>query len=113
MSKTSFPVVRGNMMRITKVDGCGKPIDGPGNMITTDGFVSVALSSNITTGDEITVQCELTPSARDGWGQLSKKLGADLAHAHEGLRFQLELADVGALPRFELKAKRLQDRREQ
>ena len=63
--------------------------------------------------DEITVQCELSPSARDGWPQLSKKLGADLAHAHEGLRFQLELADVGALPRFELKAKRLQDRREQ
>lgn len=55
MSKTSFPVVRGNMMRITRLDGCGKPVDGPGNMITTEGFVSVALSAQTTDAEEITV----------------------------------------------------------
>jgi len=39
-------------------------------------------------------------------------LGKGLAAAHEGLRFNLEKVAPGALPRFELKAKRLQDKRE-
>ena len=76
MSTTSFPVVRGNMLRVTKLDGCGRPVAGAGNMITTDGFVSVGLSSNITTGDEITVQSasgkncirDKAPDTFDGYG---------------------------------------------
>ena len=38
-------------------------------------------------------------------------VAADLADAHEGLRFLLRRADTGELPRFELKAKRLTDLR--
>jgi len=63
--------------------------------------------------DEITVQIELVPGSDDIWAELQKKLGADLADAHEGLRFNVERVERGALPRFELKAKRLQDLRDQ
>lgn len=56
MSSSSFPVVRGRMMRVTKVDGCGRPLAGDGNSLVTEGFVSVALSANITDAEEITIQ---------------------------------------------------------
>ena len=42
----------------------------------------------------------------------SPKLGKDLADNHEGLRFNVDRAAEGELPRFELKAKRLQDKRD-
>ncbi|MHC5064167.1 MAG: phenylacetate--CoA ligase family protein [Planctomycetota bacterium] len=61
--------------------------------------------------DEITVQVELKPDREAGWPQLEKKLSTDLADAHEGLRFNLSKAAEGELPRFELKAKRMQDLR--
>jgi phenylacetate-coenzyme A ligase PaaK-like adenylate-forming protein len=35
----------------------------------------------------------------------------ELADAHEGLRFGVQHVDVGTLPRFELKAKRVLDER--
>jgi hypothetical protein len=42
-------------MRVTKVDGCCAPLAGEDNMVVTDGFVSVALTSNITEPEEIVV----------------------------------------------------------
>jgi phenylacetate-CoA ligase len=64
--------------------------------------------------DEITVQIELKPGyADDSWAGLQSKLGKDLADNHEGLRFNVARAAEGELPRFELKAKRLQDLRDQ
>ena len=63
--------------------------------------------------DEITVKVELKPDQKDVWPRLQAQLGKDLADAHEGLRFNVELAAQGELPRFELKAKRLQDLRPQ
>ena len=54
-SPTSFPLVRGRTMRVSKVDGCGAPLAGEDNMVVTNGFVSVALTSNITEPEEITV----------------------------------------------------------
>jgi phenylacetate-CoA ligase len=61
--------------------------------------------------DEIAVRIELKPDQQECWPRLQAQLGKDLADAHEGLRFNVELAKVGELPRFELKAKRLQDLR--
>jgi len=61
--------------------------------------------------DEITVRLELRPDSRIGWSELSARLGKDLAGAHEGLRFNLELMPAGSLPRYELKARRLVDAR--
>lgn len=62
--------------------------------------------------DEITVQIELQPGYPDGdWDALKARVGSDLADNHEGLRFNVDRAAEGELPRFELKAKRLQDLR--
>lgn len=64
--------------------------------------------------DEITVHVELTPGYPDAdWTGLQQRLGTDLADNHEGLRFNVERAAEDSLPRFELKAKRLQDKRPQ
>jgi phenylacetate-CoA ligase len=63
--------------------------------------------------DEITVRLELKSDSQIGWFELSERLGKDLAGAHEGLRFNLELMPAGSLPRYELKARRLVDARPQ
>jgi phenylacetate-CoA ligase len=63
--------------------------------------------------DEITVRCELLKGREMRWPSIKKALDHDLAEAHENLRFGLELAQAGSLPRFELKAKRLVDKRGQ
>ena len=56
---------------------------------------------------------QLKPDQQDCWPRLQAQLGKDLADAHEGLRFNVTLSEQGELPRFELKAKRLQDLRPQ
>ena len=63
--------------------------------------------------DEITVRLELKSDSQIGWFELSERLRKDLAGAHEGLRFNLELMPAGSLPRYELKARRLVDARPQ
>jgi phenylacetate-CoA ligase len=42
---------------------------------------------------------------------VTARLRKALADAHENLRFGVRQADVGTLPRFELKAKRMLDER--
>jgi phenylacetate-CoA ligase len=61
--------------------------------------------------DEISVLIELKPGREDHWAELAERLHADLAEAHEGLRFKVERAEPDSLPRFELKARRLVDKR--
>lgn len=62
--------------------------------------------------DEITVEIEANPRVEPGVAEaLVPRLAADLAEAHEGLRFGVQLAPEGTLPVFELKARRLVDRR--
>ncbi len=67
--------------------------------------------------DEITVVMEVRAEssvlAEDNAGQLFQTIQDDLIRNHEGLRINVESAETGALPRFELKAKRLEDRRSQ
>lgn len=43
---TSWPLIRGRRMRVTKVDNCGNPMPGPSNMAVSKGFISVALTAN-------------------------------------------------------------------
>jgi hypothetical protein len=50
-----FTLLRGKVMRVTKEDACGNRILGPSSVVTSKGFVSVALTSNTTQGDAITV----------------------------------------------------------
>src|SRR5262249_25161917 len=62
--------------------------------------------------DEITVEIEVNAGVDAGVAEgLVPRLAADLADAHEGLRFNVELVREGPLPIFELKARRLVDRR--
>lgn len=50
-----FVPVLGKRLRITQLDSCGNPLAG-GNQLTTDGFVSVSLSSETEDGAEIIVR---------------------------------------------------------
>jgi phenylacetate-CoA ligase len=61
--------------------------------------------------DEISVHAELKTGRETEWDDISRRLGAALREAHEGLRFNVLRAPAGSLPRFELKAKRLTDKR--
>lgn len=54
-NQNSFPLVRGRTMRVTKTDGCCGPDFGDDNSITTEGFVQIALTANVTDAEEITV----------------------------------------------------------
>jgi phenylacetate-CoA ligase len=61
--------------------------------------------------DEIEILIEIPDEAADA-NTILKKIAAELSEAHEGLRFGVRQAENGSLPRFELKAKRLNDERE-
>jgi phenylacetate-CoA ligase len=62
--------------------------------------------------DEIVLRVETVGSFEaDAWPALEEALRLDLADAHEGLRFHVHRAEPGALPRYELKARRLTDSR--
>ncbi len=61
--------------------------------------------------DEITVNVELRAGCADPWDAVHRRLGKELAEAHEGLRINLAQAAAGSLPRFELKARRVVDKR--
>jgi phenylacetate-CoA ligase len=60
--------------------------------------------------DEIEVLVEI-PDANADREQILGDLQRALASAHEGLRFGVKEAEAGSLPRFELKAKRVNDDR--
>src|SRR4029079_9652735 len=60
--------------------------------------------------DEIEVLIEVPDSGVDV-DALCAALGKQLADAHESLRFGVRSVELGSLPRFELKAKRLMDDR--
>lgn len=62
--------------------------------------------------DEIVLRVETVEAFDpDAWPALEEALRLDLAEAHEGLRFHVHRAEAGALPRYELKARRLTDSR--
>ncbi len=61
--------------------------------------------------DEVTVQVELCHGMDERWVHLGPRLDQALADGHGGLRFQVERMAPGTLPRWELKARRLVDKR--
>lgn len=62
--------------------------------------------------DEITVCYELTEAAsRVAPQALATRLRKELAEGHEGLRFNVKLVEPNSLPRFDMKARRLVDKR--
>jgi len=70
------------------------------------------LAETIEGVDELSVLVEMKPDATTAWEDLKIPLANDLKEAHEMLRINVKLAEAGSLPRFELKARRLVDKRE-
>lgn len=52
---SNLKLVRGRAMRATRLDGCGEPVLGPDSVIASEGFISIALTSNSEAGEAITV----------------------------------------------------------
>lgn len=48
-------LVKGRRIRVTKLDGCGRPIYGDDSQVVSKGFISVAFTANTTESDEINV----------------------------------------------------------
>jgi phenylacetate-CoA ligase len=69
------------------------------------------LVENVKGVDEITVNVELRPGFDSQWEPLQAELSRELAEAHEGLRIGVARAAANSLPRFELKARRVLDKR--
>jgi hypothetical protein len=45
--------LRGRVMRVTKLDGCGNVVLGPDSKVVSDGFISIALTPNVLAGEAI------------------------------------------------------------
>jgi phenylacetate-CoA ligase len=76
-----------------------------------DEFQVVLWNDDATGREEVSVRVELKPGLDAVWTRLETTLAKELAEAHENLRINVEKAAQGELPRFELKAKRLVDKR--
>lgn len=48
-------LVRGRMMRVTRLDNCGRVVYGDDSVVTSKGFVSVSYTANVDDGEEINV----------------------------------------------------------
>jgi hypothetical protein len=48
-------LVKGRRIRVTRLDGCGRPIYGDDSQVVSKGFISVAFTANTTESDEISV----------------------------------------------------------
>jgi len=55
MTSQCFSLVRGRVMRVTKLDGCGQVLLGASSQAVSDGFISVALTANNEEGETISV----------------------------------------------------------
>jgi len=50
-----FALVRGRVMRVTRLDGCGGVVLGAGSTVVSDGFITVTLTANTDEGTAISV----------------------------------------------------------
>jgi len=55
MATTCPSFLRGNVMRVTRLNNCGQPVYGECNQVVSDGFVTISLSAEVEEGEEITV----------------------------------------------------------
>jgi phenylacetate-CoA ligase len=76
-----------------------------------DEFQLVLWTNAENAREEVSVRVELKPGLDSAWTAIETSLAKELAEAHENLRIHVERAATGDLPRFELKAKRLVDKR--
>lgn len=50
-----FSPIRGRVMRMTRLDGCGRPVYGDESQVVSKGFVTATFTANNDTGEEIRV----------------------------------------------------------
>jgi hypothetical protein len=50
-----FSLVRGQVLRVTRLDGCGAVLPGPDSVVVSDGFITVGLTANNDTGTAISI----------------------------------------------------------
>lgn len=55
MATKTYPMVRGRMMRVTRLDGCGAPDYGDAGTVVSKGFVTIGVTANINEGQAITI----------------------------------------------------------
>lgn len=55
MANKCFNLLRGEVLRATRLDRCGRIVDAECSAIVSDGFISVAISPSNTEGENITV----------------------------------------------------------
>lgn len=48
-----LPLVKGRRIRVTRLDGCGRPVYGDDSVVVTKGFITVSFTANTTETDEI------------------------------------------------------------
>ena len=46
MATKCLSLVKGRRIRLTELDGCGRPVYGEGSQAVSKGFISVALTAN-------------------------------------------------------------------
>lgn len=55
MANKCFSLLRGEVVRVTRLDRCGNIVDSECSSITSDGIISVASTTNVTEGETVTV----------------------------------------------------------
>jgi len=55
MPTKCLSLVKGRRIRLTRLDGCGRPVYGDASSVVSKGFISVAFTANTTDSDEINV----------------------------------------------------------
>lgn len=55
MANKCFSLVRGRVMRVTRLDGCGAVVEGPEASVVSDGFITVGLTAQTDEGTTISV----------------------------------------------------------
>jgi hypothetical protein len=112
MDQKCFNLVRGTVMRLTRLDRCGRIDESACSSVTTDGFIEVAMTSRITEGEAITVTkangktCvnDTPPSTWDGWSvnitfcgvdplAFTMVTGQDVVYDKDGLPIGFSLRD--------------------
>lgn len=77
MSTVKYPVVKGRVMRATRLDSCGRPAYGNCGQVTSEGYVSIASTANYDDGDEI--------NQKNAWGSSCVKRDAEPELLNESL----------------------------
>lgn len=55
MANRSFPLIRGRVIRVTRLDGCGEPVLGPDSVVVSEGVITINLTAQNEAGETISI----------------------------------------------------------